>query len=120
MIRREENYSSEIYGALNFLFTTLFSPNFKVDEFENFEFSKDSIDLKLKLSKLISEFKFCDAEELLFNEISKHGSNRCVLQVGVWFFWKLNEFDDKMLEDYNFPRVEILQGLQKIENKVIK
>lgn len=117
MIRRD-NEIEQIDLISSFLYAMLFPPNFDVNNFENFEFFENFADLKIKLNDLINQNKFCEAEDLLFDEISKNKSSRFVLQVGVWFFWKLNTFKDEILENNNFPRSEILQGFTEIGEKV--
>ena len=103
-----------------FLFKVLFPADFDVTKLESFSFDEDCLDLKFKLKDLISCRKFCEAEDLLFDEIDQHDGARAFLQLAVWFYCTLNEFEDKVLNENNFSRYEIVEGLKEIERMVIE
>ena len=65
-----------------------------------------------KLNKLVSEGKINEAENLLFDETDK--SNIEYLRVGIDFYTNLNRLDDKTLEEHNYTREEIEQGLHDL------
>lgn len=66
-----------------------------------------------KLLSLIEQKKFCEAENLLFSEIENGES----FSIAIEFYTKLNEFSDNELEDNNFSREEIYDGLKDIARK---
>ena len=111
-----------------FLFTMLFPDLGVLTEIDNFEFAEEVLDLKTELERLVNERKFCEAENLLFREIGQieeenfsqsnsYRNQNEVLRLAVWFYCKLNGFDDKVLNDNNFSRIELLDGLKAIEKK---
>ena len=74
----------------------------------------------LKYIELINEEKFCQAEALLSKELEENKTSRETLQLAVWFYFKLNEFDDEVLEKNKFSRHEVLEGLERIEKLVVE
>lgn len=103
-----------------FLFKILFPKGFDADKFTNFDFSENFLDLKINLENLILQNKFCEAEDLLFDQIECNNSSRSILQLGVWFFWKLNSFNDEILRKNNYSRGEVLKGFEDIEKMVVE
>lgn len=87
---------------------------------DRFDFDENLVDLKLKLKKLIEENCFCKANELLVAEIEKNEHDSNILQIAVWFYLKLNEFDDETLHKHGFSRHEVVEGFKKIENLVMQ
>lgn len=120
MIRKEFDFE-QIDLIFKLLYGVLFPKGFDGFKTDEISFDGDVLDLKLKLKGLIKQKKFCEAEDLLLNEFenSKPDLERELLQVGVWFYFKLNEFDDKVLENNRFSRHEVLEGLERIEKFVV-
>jgi len=64
-----------------------------------------------QLAKLLDELKICDAEDLLF---SSFDNSREYLMLAIDFYNRLNGFSDDALENNNFSREEINEGLNEI------
>jgi len=64
-----------------------------------------------RLGKLLDEHKICDAEDLLF---SNFDNSREYLTLAIDFYNRLNGFSDDALENNNFSREEIYEGLNEI------
>lgn len=63
-----------------------------------------------QLNQMINEHKICEAEDLLFERMDKNDIR--YLEVAVDFYTKLNQLDTATLEQSNFSRDEIKQGLE--------
>ena len=71
--------------------------------------------IKGELKKLLAVNEFCRAEDLLFAKMDS--SDDEYLAVALDFYDRLNELTDDVLEEYNFPREEILSGVQSLAAK---
>lgn len=74
--------------------------------------------LKINLSKLLSEKKINEAENLLFNELDTYLTQDKV-EVGFWFYQKLHGYSDAELNAVQFSRQEIYEGLKDLEEKAL-
>lgn len=72
----------------------------------------DGNPLYLQLSELIRQERLCQAEDLLFEALETPGYP--VLDAAQRFYEDLNRLPDETLERCNFPREEILEGLQTV------
>jgi len=72
-------------------------------------------ELHCKLKRLVAVNEFCRAEDLLFAELDS--SNDEYLAVALDFYDTLNELEDAVLDEYNFPREEILSGVHSVALK---
>lgn len=66
------------------------------------------------LLTLIGNGEINEAETLLFNELDTHYDEQFLL-VAIKFYDKLNELTDEKLNECNFSRSEILDGLKEIK-----
>jgi hypothetical protein len=65
-----------------------------------------------EINRLLSEKRFCEAEDRLLDLIDCH--NRKHLELALDFYQKLNQFSDVELEQQNFPRQEINDGIRAV------
>jgi hypothetical protein len=68
-------------------------------------------DLYLQIQKLLREGKICEAEDLLFENRS---DTEAYLTLALDFYQKLSKMSDEELEQRNFSRQEIYDGLKEI------
>jgi hypothetical protein len=68
-------------------------------------------DLYLKIQKLLKEGKICEAEDLLFEN---QNNTEEFLTLALDFYQKLSKMSDEELEQHNFSRQEIYDGLKEI------
>ena len=66
-------------------------------------------DLFQRLAVLADQGKICEAENMLL-EAMESGSDES-LRAGLLFYEHINEYDDDYLEEHNFSRAEIRQGV---------
>jgi len=66
--------------------------------------------LLIILKKMISDKKYNEAENILF-DFAKRNKENYVLEIGEWFYNELSLKDDHELMENNFLRYEIEQGL---------
>ena len=66
-------------------------------------------DLFQRLAVLADQGKICEAENMLL-EAMESGSDEA-LRAGLLFYEHINEYDDDYLEEHNFSRAEIRQGV---------
>ena len=78
---------------------------------ENPEFLTDTDGLYLKIENLLHEGKICEAEDLLYENRS---STREFMEVALDFYQKLAKMSDAELEEHNFSRQEVYDGLKEI------
>lgn len=78
----------------------------------------DSTDiLKIILKRLVYAGEYNKAENILFEEINRN-SSKDIYEIALDFYNLLLEKSDKELEEGNFSREEIYQGLQDLKNSV--
>ncbi|MPM28942.1 hypothetical protein SDC9_75480 [bioreactor metagenome] len=65
-----------------------------------------------EIHNLIRQHKICEAENLLFKTLDE--SNLDYLKVAVDFYQTISKFSENQLEECNFSREEIFEGLQDI------
>ncbi|NLI54932.1 MAG: hypothetical protein GX417_11545 [Clostridiales bacterium] len=68
-----------------------------------------------KLDMLIAQKRIDEAEDCLFDGIE--AGNRKHLELAMDFYQKINRFSDEELEKCNFPRQEILDGVNAVIKK---
>lgn len=71
--------------------------------------------LHIALMRLLSEDKLCEAEDCLFANFDEQSVSH--LKTAVDFYRRLNELSDEYLEEHNFLREEIDEGLRDILSK---
>ncbi len=69
--------------------------------------------LHLYLLRLIGEGKAGEAEDLLFQSLSPENTDALLLALD--FYQRLNALSDEALEQMNFSRQEIYDGLREVE-----
>lgn len=68
--------------------------------------------LSFRLGGLVREGRLCEAEDLLYSAIENGDPE--ALTAGLRFYNDLNLLSDETLQRCNFPRDEILSGLQQL------
>ena len=70
------------------------------------------------LIKLIDDGKIDEAENILFEkieeELEENPDGRVYLEVAIDFYSRLNELDNKILDDCGFEREEIDEGIRSV------
>lgn len=111
---KDENIFGFVENISEFLNVILFKgTGFTVKDYDEKE---ELLDLKNELKKYIEKKEFKKAEELLFKEIENKNNEHSILRVAYWFYFKLNSYSEEELEEGNFQRIDILNGLRKVEN----
>lgn len=64
------------------------------------------------LEKLLEQKQIGKAEDMLYNNRKENDEN--YIRIVIWFYQKINNYSDEELEQCNFPRQEIQQGLEDI------
>lgn len=68
-----------------------------------------------KLLTLLHEGKINEAENLLFEEIDSGDIQQ--FRMAVSFYLEINEFDEEYLEEHNYSREEISEGIKSAAEK---
>lgn len=68
--------------------------------------------LYIKIRELLNNDKVCEGEDLLFKNLDT--DNKDYLKIAIDFYNTLNKWDDKKLEECNFSREEIVEGLKEV------
>lgn len=83
----------------------------------DYQLLKDTDLIHNQLLALIDDGKLNEAENLLFEkiheEIEENAGRKDYLEVAVDFYARLNELNDKTLDDYGFEREEIDEGIRE-------
>ena len=77
--------------------------------------SQEKADLE-ELVKLADEGEIDEAENRLY-DLTADGGDRRNLEVGLLFYYILNGKDDDFLEEHNFSREEIMEGIQDLAER---
>lgn len=80
---------------------------------ENFDQQNSTDSLHLKLYDMIDKQEINAAENLLFESIDPDNLNDLMLALD--FYQRLNELDDSTLDQSNFSREEIIEGIDEIK-----
>ena len=73
-------------------------------------------DLFQRLAVMADQGKICEAENILL-EAMESGSDEA-LRAGLLFYEHINEYDDDYLEEHNFSRAEIRQGVLDVAERM--
>ena len=112
----EQDYIMRIISDLiKFLSKVVFGKNNAIYEISEDEGYKESDELHRELIDLISQKRINEAEDLLFEKFNS-SDNRQIM-VAIDFYQRLNAFNDKDLNESNFSRKEIEEGLRDIANR---
>ena len=65
-----------------------------------------------KLKKLVDDHQINEAEDILYEYAAPF--NPDILKVGLFFYYDLNRLDDEELEEAEFSREEVKEGLQEL------
>ena len=76
---------------------------------ENEQYQKDSFEFERLLENLIEEDRINDAENILFEKLETN--NLMYATIATRFYEKLKGLSDEKLQESNYSREEILQGL---------
>ncbi len=71
-------------------------------------------DLYIELRTLINNGEINKAENLLFEKINQNPDLE-YLEIALDFYTQINRFDDKYLEEHDFSRDEIKDGLKSLK-----
>ena len=66
----------------------------------------------LQLDELVKQGKICEAENMLFNAIDQE--DRSVLESAILFYANVNKLSDDDLEECEFSRDEVREGLRDV------
>ncbi len=105
----------QIEEMVRFLATALFQkePTGPVIFDENGTFSQDQF-LLFQLEKLLLQNKINQAENLLFQQLEETPTKK-TFAVALQFYKIVQKMSDEQLEEHDFSRQEIAEGLEAIE-----
>ncbi|EEG29042.1 hypothetical protein CLOSTMETH_03369 [[Clostridium] methylpentosum DSM 5476] len=113
---RDDFILDQIDMIERFLQTVLFeSPDELSGGIDNIRFFDDQELIRSDLQRKIENHRYNEAEDFLFEEIEKDPKNDEMYKLGMWFYHKLAQIDEDTLEEHNFSKDEVLEGLQEIE-----
>lgn len=105
---------NQVETLVNVASKILFAKNEVV--YEASEDSSDPMDdLYVELNNLIENKEFGDGEDLIFDNFDI--SNDRYLILAIDYYHRLNEFEDDVLEDADFEREEVRDGLKDLMKK---
>ena len=103
-----------IEELINILIKTLKDENKdKEEEINSFDVNSDELYLYLK--ELVDNKKINDAENYLFEKLNENNKKDFVS--GMAFYKYLNEKDDEFLENCDYSREEVLEGMADLSKK---
>ncbi len=104
----------EIENLSRFLARILFQK--KADEFDFIDDEGNVLReglLKYKLTNLLADGKINEAENILFDEMDSYYSEMLIM-VALGFYDELSKLSDERLEECDFSREEILEGMKQV------
>lgn len=104
-----------IQSFIKFLSIIIFGKDTFTYELYEYEENEQNDILHKKLIELISQGEINEAENILFEKLNP--KNKRQMMVAIDFYQRLNDLDDTFLQDNNFSRVEIEEGLKDIARK---
>ncbi len=100
----------------NFLAKLIFgkeSPEYKL-KYDLQGSASDEELLYLRLVKMIDDGEINEAENLLFENIEREPRAE-YLEIAIDFYDRLGRLDNKALDDADFSRAEVLEGLENVK-----
>lgn len=104
-----------ISNLIKFLSKIIFGKEIAIYELSEDEKYKQSDNLHKGLLLLLSEKKINEAENLLFEEFNPKDNRQ--MMVAIDFYQRLNNLDNELLQQGNFSRKEIEEGLEDIAKR---
>ncbi len=104
-----------ISNLIKYLSIIIFGKDTATYELSVDENYRESDELHKRLLILLSNGKINEAEDLLFAKINPKDNRQ--MMVAIDFYQRLNNFEDDFLQENNFSREEIEEGLKEIANK---
>lgn len=104
-----------ISNLIKFLSKIIFGKDIAIYELSEDEKYKQSDNLHKGLLLLLSEKKINEAENLLFEEFNPKDNRQ--MMVAIDFYQRLNNLDNELLQQGNFSRKEIEEGLEDIAKR---
>lgn len=98
---------------INVLIKTLKDGTEDKEEINSFDANNDELYLYLK--KLVDDKKINEAENYLFEKLNEN--NKKDFLSGMAFYKYLNEKSDEFLEESNYSREEVLEGMADLSKK---
>ena len=75
-----------------------------------------SDDFLQRLTTLADQGRICEAENMLLSALEGGSNETC--RAALLFYEHINEFDDDFLEEHNFSRNEIRQGVISVADRL--
>lgn len=104
-----------ISNLIKVLSKIIFGKDRAIYELSEDERYKQSDKLHKELLLLLSEEKINEAENLIFEELNPKDNRQ--MMVAIDFYQRLNNLDDEFLQQNNFSRKEIEEGLKDIAKR---
>lgn len=102
----------QIEDMVRFIAKVLFGKELYKYEIINQENLSKTDMLYTNLMALVSQKKICEAEDMLYDSIEPENTEHA--KIALSFYETINGFTDDELEDNNFSREEIKDGLKQI------
>ncbi len=108
MLYEQDWFMRQIKSFITFL---IYVATGKKEEQEQLEaFHAEKGELYIRIMDLVDAGDLCQAENLLY-EAAENG-DRAALSLGLHFYRRINEMTDQELQERNFSREEIMDGLR--------
>ena len=104
----------EIENLSRFLARTIFHKEAALELIDEQGYITEGGALYQRLQALLGDNKVCEAEDLLFAEFEQL-PQRQRIKVALQFYQDVQSLSDEQLENANFSRQEILDGLEAIQ-----
>lgn len=109
---KEDFILKEIHKAIRFLVLLIFNKKeVKIDEILYRESPEYNM-FFARIKDLVNSGEISEAEDLIFENYDK--DNLIYLEIGLWFYDEINYLSDDKLEEMNFSRAEIKEGLKDL------
>lgn len=106
---KKQNLKSDIKSCINLLGSICFGINMKEFKEPKFLENGQTYCFYQELIRLVDKGKLNQAENMLYQKIDNYSKE--YLELGLAFYCYMNEKEDEYLEQYDFSRKEILDGI---------
>lgn len=108
-------FLSQVEQIIECITKVVFEDSFSRYEIKDYDSLTDVDRLFIEVNTLLNEKNICEAENILYDKIDYTDLKQ--FKIALDFYQKLNDLSDEELEESNFSREEVLQGLKNISNK---
>ncbi len=108
-------FMMQVEQMVEFVARVVFGESYNEYQVEDYDNLTEEDKLFIGITALLNENKISEAEEYLFEKVDVENMKQ--FRVVLDFYQKLNNFSDEELEENNFSRERVFNGLKNISER---